>query len=39
MGKWEGERARYMDYRRTLGYQMYGIMGVERDDKKGRAMR
>jgi hypothetical protein len=38
MGKWEGERARYMDYRRTLGYQMYGIMGVERDDKKGRAM-
>lgn len=23
MSKWEGARARYMDYRRTLGYQMY----------------
>ena len=36
MARWKGERARYMDYRRTLGYQMYSIMGVERDDKRGR---
>lgn len=36
MAQWEGERARYMDYRRTLGYQMYSIMGVQRDDKRGR---
>ena len=37
MGEWEDDRARYMDYRRTLGYQMYGIMGVARDDRPGRA--
>lgn len=36
MSAWEGKRARYMDYRRTLGYQMYGIMGVDRKDRRGR---
>ena len=38
MASWEGERARYMDYRRTLGYQMYGIMGVARDDRAAPAV-
>ena len=28
MSSWEGERARYMDYRRTLGYQMYACTAL-----------
>ena len=33
---WKGEQARYMANRRELGYEMYSLMGIGRNDVQAR---